>query len=116
MNILMDEILNKHMKIWCTYNIDVNLKKVIETPVTRQVPRGKPDYRDSRPTSSLTSRQMASHGKGRISARKQAQGGEKKCEMMENECWCNNKKYYKSQYNKYGLQFIFWQCWKTSTN
>ena len=58
-------------------------KKAIETTVARQVSYGEPDYRDPGPTSWLTGRQMDSQGKRSISARKQAQWGQKKSEMME---------------------------------
>ena len=67
------------------------MEKAIETPVAGQVPYGEPDNRDPGPTSWLTGRQMASHGKRRISAKKQAQGGQKKSEMMENGWWTNKK-------------------------
>ena len=46
----MDEILNKNMKLSCTHNIEVNLKQTRVTPVARQVPYGKPVYRDPRQT------------------------------------------------------------------
>ena len=39
-----------------TFNIVVNLKMAIETPVARQVPYGEPDYTDPRQTSWLTCR------------------------------------------------------------
>ena len=39
-------------------------------------------------------RHMVSHGKRRISASKQAQGRQKRNEMMQNERLCENKKYY----------------------
>ena len=78
--ILIDKSLNKHMKIWCTNNVYqcCEFEKAIETPVARQVPYGEPDYRDTRPTNFLTGWEMGTNGKRRISARKQADGGQKK--------------------------------------
>ena len=51
------------------------MKKTIETTVARQILYGKPDYRDIMPTRLLAGQHIASHGKRRISARNQAQGG-----------------------------------------
>ena len=44
----------------------MNFKKAIEILVARQVPYGKPDYRDPTPTSWQAGQQMVSHGKRRI--------------------------------------------------
>ena len=61
------------------------MKQTIETTVARQILYGKQVYRDIRPTRLLAGRHIASHGKRRISAWNQAQGGQKKNEVMEIE-------------------------------